>query len=127
MLKIVKYGCELNIPNNCIATIDAAYDGIRVILNDRTEISFQMNVTQQVKAILPIVKGCSVGNVTLNLDEAIAGRYDSVLSMSMPSSTPLVTTPMVEKKDIPDTLNVVKTKSTTKKTTKKPVGRPKKK
>lgn len=129
MLKIIKYGCEFNIPNNCIATIDAAYDGIRIILNDRSEISVNMIVTQQLKALIPIVKSCSVGNVTLNLDNALAGKYDAVLCMTMPqqtishewNSTIQINEPT--KKEVVSENKEVKTKKPTKKT----VGRPSKK
>jgi hypothetical protein len=120
MLKIIKYGCVLHIPKSCIATIDASYDGVRLILNDRTEMSFQMTVTQQLKALLPIVRG-STGNMTLNLDNAIAGKYDCVLSMTMPEIPP-ASFPMIEDKKEKNTLNVKKVKSPTKK-----VGRPAKK
>ena len=79
MFKIIKYGCEYNLSKKCVATIDATYDGIRVVLNDNTEIRFSMNVSPQVKAIIPIAKISSSDDITLNLDNAIAGKYDSVL------------------------------------------------
>jgi hypothetical protein len=116
MLKIIKYGCEFNIPNNCIATIDAAYDGIRIMLNDRSEISINMIVTQQLKSLLPIVKSCSTGNITLNLDNALSGKYDSVVCMTM-TQTNIEPQPVLIKHEIVDS----------KKTVKKSVGRPSKK
>jgi len=81
MFKIIKYGCEYNLAQKCVASVDATYDGIIVRLNDNTEIRFSMNVSPQVKAIIPIAKISSADNVTLNLDNAISGRYDSVLQL----------------------------------------------
>ena len=81
MFKIIKYGCEFNITKKCLASIDATYDGIIVRLNDNTELRFSMNVSPQVKAIIPIAKISSSDNVILNLDNAISGKYDSVLQL----------------------------------------------
>jgi hypothetical protein len=81
MFKIIKYGCEYNITKKCLASIDATYDGIIVRLNDNTELRFSMNVSPQVKAIIPIAKISSSDNVILNLDNAISGKYDSVLQL----------------------------------------------
>jgi len=83
MLKIIKFGTEYNIPKTAIATINAAYDGIRIILNDRTEISFQMNVSPQIKALVPVLTTANAEIVTFNLDAAISGEYDKVLSMTV--------------------------------------------
>ena len=82
MLKIIKYGCEYNIDKKLLASINVTYDGLQIILNDQTELRFQFQVSNQIKALVPIIKSSNVNNITLNLDMAVAGRFENVLNLN---------------------------------------------
>lgn len=102
MIKVIKYGCEYNIDKKSLATINVTYDGLQILLNDQTEIRFSFQVTNQLKALIPILKMCPSENITLNLDNVINGNYDKVLILNNeePKVQPqvIVCTPVEEEK-----------------------------
>ena len=122
MFKIIKYGCEYNLSKKCVATIDATYDGVRVVLNDNTEIRFSMNVSPQVKAIIPIAKISNSDDITLNLDNAIAGKYDSVLLLGKQETQTIQPQVII----VPEKKTETKTEEIVKTPPKNKGGRPKK-
>jgi hypothetical protein len=81
-----------------------------------------MNVPAQLKALIPIIKASNTENITvLNLDNAIMGKFDSVVSMQ--SKSVVIEKPtVVESRPQPETNPQSKVKSDTK--TKKTRGRP---
>lgn len=81
MIKIKKFGCEYNIDKGSLATITPAFDGIRVILSDNTEINFMMSVPQELKAVIPLVMLSNANNICLDLDAAERGEFNSVVSI----------------------------------------------
>ena len=83
MLKIIKCGTEYNIPRSNVVKVDTTYDGILVTLRDSTEIRFTMQVSPQIKAIMPIVQTSTADMITLNLDAAMNGYYDRVITLTM--------------------------------------------
>lgn len=122
MLKIIKCGTEYNIPRSNVVKVDTTYDGILVTLRDSTEIRFTMQVSPQIKAIMPIVQTSTADMITLNLDAAMSGYYDRVITLTMrPKPEPQMVRGEVKivKED-----NTQSTKTTTE-TPKKKGGRPK--
>ena len=80
MIEIIKYGCKYTLDNKSVASIQAAYDGLQVVLNDQTEIRFAFQVSPQIRAIIPIIKSCTnTSSMVIDLDSAINGHYDKVL------------------------------------------------
>lgn len=121
MLKIIKCGTEYNIPRSNVVKIDTTYDGILVTLRDSTEIRFTMQVSPQIKAIMPIVQTSTADTVMLNLDAAMSGFYDRVISLTM-KPTPQ---PQIIKGNIEIVSEKKETEKTTNETPKKKGGRPK--
>jgi len=100
MLEIIKCGCNYSIPRSSVVKIDTTYDGVLVTLRDNTEIRFTMSVSPQIKAIMPIVQTTTADIVTLNLDAAINGRYDRVITLTTKPQIP-VQMVHVEQKIVP--------------------------
>jgi hypothetical protein len=119
MLKIIKCGTEYNIPRSNVVKVDTTYDGILVTLRDSTEIRFTMQVSPQIKAIMPIVQTSTADMITLNLDAAMSGYYDRVITLTMK--------PKQEPQMIRGGIKIVKENKTqtTTETPKKKGGRPK--
>ena len=82
MMTLIKFGCKYEIPKNSITSMDSKYDGIIIVLNDGTELRFNMSVSPQLQSVIQVAKNCEAAKVTVNLDNAIAGRYDNVLSLN---------------------------------------------
>ncbi len=83
MLKIVKADCEYTIPSNRLVSVKEAYDGVLVTMNDKTELRFEIPLSPALKAILPMVENSSLkGNVTFDLDAALRGQNNKILSIS---------------------------------------------
>ena len=129
MVKIIKCGAEYNIPRSSLVKIDPAYDGVLVILRDGTELRFNMQISPQVRAIIPIVRSSTSDVIILDLDAAMNGRYDKVLTLTKrPDPVNVVT--ITPKPEQPTNLsNITETKTTENPTNqqapKKKGGRPK--
>lgn len=103
MIKVKKYGCEYNIDKKSLASVNVTYDGLQLVMNDGTELRFTFQVTNQLKAIISVLKSTPIENVVLDVDAAINGLYDKVLiltSIQTPENIPhiVVNPPTTEKK-----------------------------
>lgn len=83
MLKIIKSGCEYNIPSDKIVAVQEAYDGFIVTVNDGTEIRFEMQLNPGVRSLLPIVQNSSTkNNVVFNVDNIFRGKLNEAVQIS---------------------------------------------
>ena len=96
MLKIIKCGNEFNLPRSSVVNVDTTYDGVLVTLRDNTEIRFTLQVSPQIKALMPIVQTSKAKVIKLDLDAAMAGRYGSVITLindTLPPPTTVIKIP----------------------------------
>ena len=101
MLKIIKCGNEFNLPRSSVVNVDTTYDGVLVTLRDNTEIRFTLQVSPQIKALMPIVQTSKAKVIKLDLDAAMAGKYGSVITLindTLPPPTTIIKIPPQESK-----------------------------
>lgn len=83
MLKIVKSGCEYSIASDKLVSVQEAYDGFIVTVNDGTEIRFELPLNANLRSVLPIVQNSATkNNVVFNVDNAFNGNLSQVVKIS---------------------------------------------
>lgn len=83
MLKVEKNGCVFDIPSNRIVSVQEAYDGIIITLNEGTEIRFTVPLSPNLRSLLPIVQNSSINsNVVFSIDNAMRGDYGNTVKIS---------------------------------------------
>lgn len=83
MLKIIKGGCEYNIPSDKVVSVQEAYDGFIVTVNDGTEIRFEIPLNPSIRSLLPIVQNSSTkNNVVFNVDNIYRNNLSEVVKIS---------------------------------------------